>query len=202
MRYQYKNTKNKQNSSPRRIFRLRTFLLLAIVIIVLGAAAILYAWHRHSKINTTLSPTANSATKGEPAASASASPNTTSSTSTNQPGDDKSSTGSSTPTATLVDITGNFVSNHHPNLSGKPAPNIIQSTCTTTEGATCQIIFTMGSVTKMLPAQVTDRGGSTYWTWKLQDIGLTAGSWHIQAKATLGTQVKTADDALTLEVQQ
>lgn len=202
MRYQYKNTKNKQNSSPRRISRFRTFLLLAIFIVALGAGATaFYLWRHHSKINTTLSPTANSATKGEQAASPPAS-SSTSSTSTNQPGDDKSSTGSSTPTATLVDITGSFVSNHHPNLSGKPAPNIIQSTCTTTEGATCQIIFTMGAITKSLPAQVTDRGGSTYWTWKLQDIGLTAGSWHIQAKATLGTQVKTADDALTLEVQQ
>jgi hypothetical protein len=102
----------------------------------------------------------------------------------------------------LVAPSGTFVSNHHPNLGGKPAPNQIQSVCTTTSGAKCAIVFTKDGVTKSLPAQMTDSEGTTYWTWKLQDIGLTAGTWHVEAKATLGTQTKTASDYMNLEVAE
>jgi hypothetical protein len=101
---------------------------------------------------------------------------------------------------TLKAPMGTFVSNHRPNLSGSPNPNEVQSICETTPGATCQIIFTKGSETKQLPVQKTDGEGAAYWTWKLQDIGLTSGTWKVQAKATLGSQTKTADDALDLEV--
>lgn len=96
--------------------------------------------------------------------------------------------------------TGVFISNHHPNLSGNPAPNQIQSVCTTTSGATCTIVFTKGDITKSLPSQMTDSGGSTYWTWKLQDIGLTEGTWQVQARATLGNQEQTANDLMDLVV--
>lgn len=95
---------------------------------------------------------------------------------------------------------GVFISNHFPNLSGSPAPNQINSVCTTTSGAKCTIVFTKSDVTKSLPAQMTDSGGSTYWTWTLQDIGLTAGTWHVEAKATLGSQTKTTDDLRDLVV--
>lgn len=95
---------------------------------------------------------------------------------------------------------GNFVSNHYPNLSGSPAPNQMQSTCNTTPNAKCQIIFTNGSITKSLPAQTADKEGAVYWSWKLQDIGLTAGTWHIQAVASLDGQTQTVNDALNLGV--
>lgn len=76
------------------------------------------------------------------------------------------------------------------------------STCNTTTGAACQIIFTNEGSTKTLPAQSTDAGGAVYWSWKPSDIGLTPGIWHVSAKATLGSQTKTtSNDPLTLEIQ-
>jgi hypothetical protein len=53
-----------------------------------------------------------------------------------------------------------------------------------------------------LPPETTDSGGSAYWTWKLQDIGLTEGTWKVQAKATLGSQTKTANDLMDLVVKK
>jgi hypothetical protein len=99
--------------------------------------------------------------------------------------------------------TGDFVSNHHPNLSGSPAPNTMTSVCTTTPGASCKISFTNTStgVVKSLPSQTTDAGGSTYWGWKLQDIGLSAGTWKIQATAGSGDQAKVATDPMDLVVE-
>lgn len=136
--------------------------------------------------------------KGEPDGD-----NNTSGNSSANYGEDKepspAPTDSNTP---LTAPTGTFVSNHRPNLSGSPAPNQVQSTCTTTPGATCQIIFTNGAQTKSLPAQTTDKGGSSYWSWTLQDIGLTEGSWEVTAKAVLGSQTKTTVDSLKMEVKQ
>lgn len=146
------------------------------------------------------------ATKGEPTPSSpgldsSNQPSQTNSApSGTQPGDQKSESGGAATTAALISPSGNFVSNHRPNLSGNPAPASETSVCTTTPGASCSITFTKDGITKSLTPQTTDRGGSAYWNWKLQDIGLTGGSWHIQAIASLGDQTKTADDALNLQV--
>jgi len=102
--------------------------------------------------------------------------------------------GESSGQAQLIAPSGVFVSNHSPNLSGSPAPNQISSVCNTTAGANCTIVFTKSGATRSLPVKKTDSGGAAYWTWKLQDIGLTVGTWHVQAVATLGGQTqKTAD---------
>lgn len=106
----------------------------------------------------------------------------------------------STVSSPLVQPSGGFVSNHHPNLSDLPAPNSIVSVCNTTPGATCQVFFTKDGVQKSLPAQVTDSGGSTYWSWTLQNIGLTTGSWQVKATATLGYQTQSASDVMELVV--
>lgn len=97
---------------------------------------------------------------------------------------------------------GNFVSNHHPNLSGSPAPNAMTSVCNTSAGASCTITFTniATNVIKPLPTQTTDKGGSAYWDWRLQDIGLTTGTWKIEAIARLGNQTQSAQDEMNLEV--
>ena len=95
---------------------------------------------------------------------------------------------------------GNFISNHHPNLSGSPAPNVESSVCNTTSGASCAITFTMNGITKSLSPETTDKGGAAYWSWTLQQVGLTEGTWKIQAVATLGDQTKTASDAMDLVV--
>lgn len=193
----------------KRISKKWVFIAIAIVVVV-GIVSTLEATnttHLFHKANTTLVTTpnvpsrTNTDTKGD-APNNNANKNAQSPTSEpSQVTKDKNSepTDSNTP---LKTPTGTFVSNHHPNLSGSPAPNQIQSVCVTTSGAQCQILFTKDGVTKSLPAQTTDRGGAAYWTWKLQDIGLTVGSWKVQAKATLGSQTQTADDAAALEVSQ
>jgi cytoskeletal protein RodZ len=109
----------------------------------------------------------------------------------------------STEGATLVTPTGDFVSNHRPNLSGSPSPNTIESVCNATPGATCQITFVNTSTgdSKSLPAKQTDANGAAYWAWKLQDVGVTQGSWHIRAVAKMGNQTKTATDAEDMQVE-
>lgn len=76
------------------------------------------------------------------------------------------------------------------------------SVCTTTPGASCKVVFTKGSITKLLNSQITDRGGSTYWNWNINDLGLDAGTWHITATATLNGYTKSTNDALDLVVAQ
>lgn len=145
----------------------------------------------------------SSYTKGQPSKS-SPSGSQQSAGSGSSSGSQKSSSGGSAGSSTeLITPSGSFVSDHHPNLSGSPAPNTITSVCNTTPGASCQITFTMDGVTKSLHAQTADSGGSTYWSnWKLQDVGLTAGSWKVQATASLNGQTKTASDAMALVVSE
>jgi hypothetical protein len=101
----------------------------------------------------------------------------------------------------LLAPAGDFVSNHEPNLDGSPAPNMLESVCVTTPGASCTISFERSGIIKTLPAQTTDAEGAAYWNWKLQDYGLTEGEWNITAKATLDDQTKTSQDSLKLNVK-
>ncbi|TAH36646.1 hypothetical protein EYC59_00520 [Candidatus Saccharibacteria bacterium] len=175
-------------------------LLLVAVVIILEATNVTHFFRTDPQKQTyEQTPTTGGAStnsqKGEPQANASSDPSS-------QPGDTKSNSGSDT-TATLASPSGDFVSNHHPNLGSYPAPNTLSSVCTTTPGASCTITFKNNGVTKSLPKQTADRAGSVYWnSWTLQSIGLTAGSWQVQAVATLGDQTKTADDAMALVVAQ
>jgi hypothetical protein len=97
---------------------------------------------------------------------------------------------------------GIFVSNHRPSLSGENLANQINSVCTTTSGAICTIVLTKDGKSISLPKQGTDNGGSTYWTWKLQDYGITEGTWRIKAVATLNGQTVTADDSVDMVVSK
>lgn len=210
----YTIRKQQQQKSRKSHNKKRLIIQILVVLAVLGAIfAVLQLTHTtHFFQKQTPAQNTSDVSKGEKSSSSKSSDkssnsntgdstdNTEQQTTDNE--DQKSQPGGSNTSAVLVAPTGSFVSNHHPNLGGSPAPNVINSACTTTTGATCQIIFTKDGVTKSLPAQTTDVNGSTYWSWKLQDVGLTAGSWKVTAKAVLGSQVKTADDALTLEVSQ
>lgn len=99
----------------------------------------------------------------------------------------------------LIKPRGVFASNHSASLSQKGMDKE-DSACNTTPGATCQIIFTKGSVVKKLPAQKVDRGGAAYWNWQLKDIDLTAGAWQVKAVATLGSQTLSRADAMELKI--
>lgn len=93
---------------------------------------------------------------------------------------------------------GSFVSNHHPSLSKSAT---MQSTCTTSAGATCHITFTKSGTTQSLEVKTADSGGNVTWTWRLQDINLTEGEWKITAIATKDGKSKTTEDNITLEIR-
>ncbi len=177
-------------------------IILSVVIVALIVAASL-AWinygHTTSK-NQALTATNTAGVTGTKVSTNQ--PTTTSGSSNTTP------TTSSQPTTTnpsvvgdLLAPTGSFVSNHHPNLSGSPAPNQEQSVCITTPGAACNIEFAMNGVTKSLGSKLADSGGNVYWTWTLQSVGLTQGNWQITAKASANSQTKSTTDSLSLDVQ-
>lgn len=109
------------------------------------------------------------------------------------------SPGSSTSNAVLITPTGDFVNSHHVTQSSS-----MLSDCNTTEGATCQIIFTNASsgATVPLNSQTTDSNGAVYWYWTPKQVGLTPGTYKITATATLNGQSKSASDAMNIEVSQ
>jgi len=191
--------------TPKRL-RKPLFIIGAVVLAIAALVAILEVTNTtHLFHSGPVAVSGNAETKGEGTDSNAKNSDSSSGltkTNNDEPGDNKSGGGGSS-TVTLLAPSGDFVSNHHPNLSGNPAPNTISSVCTTTPGATCQISFTKDGVTKTLPRQITDRGGSTYWNnWKLQDIGLTAGDWQVQASAALNSKTSTAGDALQLVIAE
>jgi hypothetical protein len=189
--------RNKKKSSKRKWLYLPIFIvLLAAVFGILEGTHVIH-WIGNSKPVAATGPE----TKGEVTKTTSSNTPVTNGTkgsnTTNPPG--------STTVVQQADLTaptGVFVSDHHPNLSGSPAPNTMTSDCTTTPKATCQISFTMNGVTKSLPAQTTDAQGATYWNWTLQKIGLSSGTWTIQATATLNGSSQSATDARDLVVAQ
>lgn len=169
-----------------------------IVVIIVGGLLLFYKLHAH----TTFQPTGPE-TKGETSLldkKSDRTTNDTSNTGNSSGGQSKNGSSGDTSNATLVTPTGNFISDHHPNLSGSPAPNQMASDCTTTPAASCQITFTMNGTTKSLPAKTTDAQGSAYWNWTLQSIGLTAGTWTVKAVATLNGSASVATDARGLVV--
>jgi hypothetical protein len=96
---------------------------------------------------------------------------------------------------------GNFVSNHHPNLDGAPAPSTVESVCNTTPGALCRIDFTNADgIVKTLENRKADVNGAVYWSWDVAKAGLTVGPWKITVTATLNGQSKTANGTQNLEV--
>jgi cytoskeletal protein RodZ len=180
----------------RKRLLLRLFLALGLGVFLVGALWITHTYPFKKKVAPIPIHTADSSTKGEPLTTA---PQSSSQSQNSSSTDNKSQTNggsTSTPTVTLKITDGNFVSNHHAKLNDAE-----QSSCVVNAASSCQIIFTNGSVVKTLAAQNTDIGGGVYWnSWTPSSIGLTPGSWHVQAKATAGSQTATADDAITLDI--
>jgi hypothetical protein len=193
--------KNRSKKTP--LFKKPIFLVIAVVLVAVGVfsalekTGVINVFHKRNPglatVPVTPKRTGGVETKGD-TSQQTGNTTTTTEDQNKMPGDT-----SNTP---LKAPSGNFVSNHHPFLSSQPGLNQMQSNCVTTSGATCTIVFTKGSDVKQLPVQNTDREGAAYWSWKLQDIGLTAGTWKVQAKAALGSQVQTTDDAIDLVVSQ
>lgn len=159
---------------------------------------------REPKATPGIIPTANSSGNSSSEDKSIATPSTESTTPNTTPVDDSKQTGTSTASPTgAAPITpyGNFVSNHHPNLDGDPAPSSVQSVCNTTPGASCYIELTNEEgIVKTLASQKTDSNGATYWNWDVKQAGFTVGPWQIKAIATLNGHTRTATDIQNLEV--
>ena len=117
---------------------------------------------------------------------------------------EKSTSGNTVQPATveLKAPNGSFVSNHKPSLGGNDSPSSEQSMCNTTPGATCEIVFTNGSDTKILSAQTADSSGVVYWNWDVKNAHFSVGSWKITAIAKLNDKTLSTSDQLNLDVQQ
>ena len=127
----------------------------------------------------------------EKGVSAKDSSSATSSSTNDKQGDTTTSTQTSVNTPT-----GNFVSSHMINSS----TGSLESICTTSLGATCEITFRKGDTMLTLGKKEVDNNGTATWIWTPGSIALTSGSWEITATATIGDKTSTAIDPLKLDV--
>jgi hypothetical protein len=96
--------------------------------------------------------------------------------------------------------TGQFVSNHRPGQNGTDTS--MQSICTTTPGATCDITFTsQDGVVKNLGSKKTDNNGAAIWDWDINGANLASGTWTVTATASLNVITSSTTDDIKLEVQ-
>ena len=174
-------------------------IVAAIVVVLLEATNTTHIFHKATLTVSTIASTHPTSTTAPSNPQKRAQPNTSSSSTSNQT--DKSTApvppanGSTAP----IKPTGTFISNHSPNLSGKPNPTQENSVCVTTPGATCYIEFTQGGVVNKLDAETTDSNGAAYWTWDVSQDGFTTGTWQVTIVATLNGKTATSTD--TMEVQ-
>ncbi len=194
----YKNKKSIKRS--RKLFSRQTLIYsiaalgtLIVIVVLLNAFNIVsFPWSKSNNLN--LVPSAGYTGQ-----------NYTNSTTNNNKSSKSSAAGSSTgePTQSNTSVKtpyGTFVSNHYPGKNG--APLNIDSVCITTPGASCTIKFTRSGISKSLSSQKVNSDGYAYWNqWKPSDIGLTSGSWKIEAIATLNGKTASAQDSIALEVQ-
>ncbi len=187
--------KNKKRTIPKLPLIVAGILLILVILVVLELTNTSHVFHTAPEDRPT--KTASQDTKGEPS-TPTPTDTTPPTTPSEQPGEDKNPTGAPSSGKAPAEPTGNFVSDYQPSLNGYT----LTSVCVTTPGATCQISFTKGSVTKSLDAETADSGGSVYWQgWSLKDLGMSAGSWTIKATATLNGKTSSTTDSLTLNVQ-
>ena len=170
----------------------------AIVLVGLIIVGILQVTHTiHLFRKPTVATSASFTSKGE-----NSTPTTSSSPAATSQSSNTDSKANAQANQAVLTPSGNFVSNHHPNLSGWPTPNTLVSVCEGTPEASCFISFTMGNTTKSLSTQTISQTGSAYWSWKLQDVGLTVGTWQIKATSTIDGHTATSVDALNLVVSE
>ncbi len=199
------NKKSKRSKFRVSKLIIGVVVLVVLVLVVLELTNTTHFFHKASDVIPSTSPTitSSSGTKsanGSSTATSNTSTNTTNTT-TNTTTSTNPKTGSPTAsTAPLLAPFGTFVSDHHPNLSGSPAPSAEQSVCNTTPSATCYISFTNNGVTKSLATQTADNNGSTYWSWDVNKNGLSAGDWTVTAYATLNGVTSSTKDPQTLDV--
>lgn len=186
-----KNVKKKRTAAAQNH---RSIYMIAAVVVALLVVGLLLYWHHHSQKAVVLT----TSQKGETSTTDNAKSPDVYNPTPDVPGGSTGGTNGTPPSTNLPAPSGTFISAHHVTLSSAP---LLNSTCNTVVGATCEIQFSKDGVTKSLTAKASDKDGTVSWDWKLQDIGLTQGTWQIEAIATLNGQIQTAQDTLNLEVQ-
>lgn len=175
----------------------KRIVLLSLLLLVVALCLAFVGYKHYSSKDSSGSSSIKTA-DNKALSSEKATPSYTKASSTSTP--EKSSNNTVPLSSALVSPSGNFVSDHHPDISGSPNPSSMESECTTNPGATCQISFTNDGTTESLPIQTVDSNGTTYWYWTLQNVGLTQGTWTIQAVASLNGQTKVSMDPQNLVV--
>lgn len=197
----------KLKSSPaKHSFILKAIGLLvlaAIVVAVLEVTNTTHLFHK-AKLTVSIIPSTHPSSTTAPVLSHTKTQINSSYSSANQSAKNTAPAPSanSNSSAAPVTPTGDFVSDHAPNLSGNPHPSQENSVCVTTPGATCYIEFTQGNVAKQLSTQTADSNGAVYWTWDIAQDGFTAGSWQITAVASLNGKTATSTDPRALLINQ
>jgi len=187
---------------------LASLLVVCIIIVVFTALELTnttHFFHHQQAVSGTIpssNPKAQTPTENQSGPSSKSSKNkNVAQSATNTVSGDKSQVYNQAPTGgLLIAPYGTFISNHHPNLDGSPAPSQEQSTCQTSPGASCYITFSNNGVVKTLAAQNTDNEGVAIWNWDISKAGLTEGAWEINVIASLNGTTKTAKDSMQLEV--
>ena len=172
-------------------------IIVIASIVALAAISVGVWWLMPRTLTTT---TGSSSSTGSTSAKDS-SASTTNSTGPTSEANTSSETTSIDSSVTPIAPSGTFVSNHRPKLSASNQGSL-ESTCSTTPGATCQIEFSQSGTVKTLPAKTVDSSGNTSWTWSLQDVGITAGEWSVRAIATNGSRTSSSQDALSMVVSE
>ncbi|MEO5950644.1 MAG: hypothetical protein ABIQ04_04305 [Candidatus Saccharimonadales bacterium] len=182
----------------------KAYIIIVIILLLLGASLFTYFYIKQQSANS------RKTQYGSESTNPTTNVPTPSTVPTTGPSIGSSKDGSSSPSNNVVidpsktpsTPVGTFVSNHKPNLNGSPAPNTMNSVCSTTPGASCVIEFTKDNQTLLLIAKTADASGNVTWDWKLQDIGLTAGTWTVTAIAKNGSLSAQSTDPTKLEVMQ
>jgi cytoskeletal protein RodZ len=168
------------------------FLLLIVGALIVGGYFLYNSTNTPAPTTSIPSTTQNEDIKNvEQGVSAKNSNSTTSSSMS-----DKQGGSTASPQTSLDTPTGNFVSSHKVSSS----TNTLESICTTTTGATCEITFRKGDTILTLGKKDVNNSGTATWIWTPGSIALTNGSWEITATATLGDKTSTAIDPLKLDV--
>jgi hypothetical protein len=188
----------KPRTLPKPVLVIGGLLLLGIIVLaILELTDTTHLLHK-AEVKP-VGTTGNAYTKGVTQQSESQNQSGTSQSANGADDSSKHPVGTVDTNATLAAPWGTFANKYQ----GVGLGEQLSSTCNTTPGATCQLLFTKNGITKSLDVENTDSGGAVYWSWNPAGIGLTSGVWHITAKAVLGSQVKTtSNDPLTLEISQ
>lgn len=99
-----------------------------------------------------------------------------------------------------LEPSGTFLSSHRLSLSGTGAPTEARSVCRTSPGASCTIVFTSEATTRQLGPKAVDAAGTAAWDWSAEQVGLTVGHWSVRVTASNGSEVRSVDEAIGLEV--